>query len=143
MAVRVPRTAHDRHSHADECGARHAPRRAAVVSMLSWLASCSSLPQSSEPSWLDEDALRSCLAAKLPADMMDEATLRAPSVSLDLVVLPSGRIQSVALVSGSGSPAVDRYVIERFSDPQCAPFAAVDSPDAYSVELEIDIRTRQ
>ena len=101
---------------------------------------CTSLPETApEPAWLDEGALRSCLAGKIPVEMLHDSKIKRNSVSLDLTVLPSGRIDSVSVLEGSGSAALDEYLADRLRDAQCIPFARMDVADPYIVTLDLDL----
>jgi hypothetical protein len=117
---------------------------ALALAWLEFLASCSILPTpGSDASWVDPQALRSCLGVKVPMDMLKSNTLSTRSIALELTVLPSGRIESVSIIAGSGNATVDNYLLDRFADLACAPFAAIDSTEPYSVELEIDIQAER
>lgn len=104
------------------------------------VAGCASVPEpAEEPALLDERALRSCLMGKIPLDLLHDPKVQRNSVSLELTVLPSGRIESVAIVSGSGNGALDKYLADRLVDSRCAPFARMDWSDPYVVGLDLDL----
>ncbi len=91
--------------------------------------------------WLDEDAFRSCLALKLPVELIHDRSRVKGSVLLEIDVLPSGRIIRASILSGSGNPALDGYLADRLASLQCAPFEKVQSDEPYSVELELNLET--
>jgi hypothetical protein len=103
---------------------------------------CASLPDADvEPATLNEAALRSCLGGRIPIEMLHDPKVRSSSVSLDLTVLPSGRIDSVAVLSGSGNAELDAYLADRLRDSRCIPFLRMDTPDPYLVTLDLDLDT--
>lgn len=91
---------------------------------------------------MDEHAFKSCLGAaiKVPPELVRDRSVENGSIVFDIDVLPSGKIANAAIVSGSGNAALDQYMVDRLRNLDCAPFAVVDSPEAYSVELELEIQ---
>jgi hypothetical protein len=107
--------------------------------ILCLVAGCATTPPADEGVWLDEQAFRSCLGFKIPVEMIRDPSRVKGSVLLEIDVLPSGRIERVSIVSGSGNPALDEYLAGRLGNLQCAPFERVDSSEPYSVELELNL----
>ena len=113
-----------------------------VAMLVCVVQGCASLPEADvEPATLNEAALRSCLGGRIPIEMLHDPRVRRNSVSLDLTVLPSGRIDSVAVLSGSGNAELDAYLANRLRDSQCIPFLRMDTRDPYLVTLDLDLDT--
>ena len=102
-------------------------------------AGCASAPPAQEEAWLDEDAFRACLGPRIPVELLRDQSRVKSAVLLEIDVLPSGRIQRVSIVNGSGNPALDTYVASRLGGLQCAPFEKVDATEPYTVELELNL----
>jgi len=113
--------------------------------LLVWLlASCATSPApTKEANWLDEKAFRSCLGIKVPIEMIRDRNVQKGSISLEIDVLPSGKIESVSVISGSGNAALDEYLVGRLNNLRCAPFASIESPEPYSVNLELNIQVEK
>jgi hypothetical protein len=113
-----------------------------VAMVVCLVQGCATLPEADvEPATLNEAALRSCLGGRIPIEMVHDPKVRSNSVSLDLTVLPSGRIDSVAVLSGSGNAELDAYLADRLRDSRCIPFLRMDTPDPYLVTLDLDLDT--
>ena len=83
--------------------------------------------------------LRSCIGGKIPVEMLHDPKVQRNSVSLDLTVLPSGRIVDVSVLEGSGNAALDEFLADRLRDAQCIPFLRMDVSDPYLVTLDLDL----
>ena len=116
----------------------------ALLLLLGLLASCASSPAATDEAiWLDEKAFRSCLGIKVPPEMIRDRNVQKGTLLLEIDVLPSGRIESVSVVSGSGNPVLDEYLLGRLTRLQCAPFASVEPSEPYSVNLELEIQVEK
>jgi TonB family protein len=105
------------------------------------LAGCATPPAATDAApWMDERAFRSCLGIKVPPELIRDQRVEKGSIVFDIDVLPSGRIEDVSIISGSGNARLDQYMVERLRKLDCAPFAVVDSTEPYSVELELEIQ---
>ena len=113
--------------------------------LLVWLLACcaTSPAPTEEANWLDEKAFGSCLGIKVPIEMIRDRRVQKSSISLEIDVLPSGKIESVSVISGSGNAALDEYLVGRLSNLQCAPFASVKSAEPYAVNLELNIQVER
>jgi TonB family protein len=116
-------------------------RAATLASLLAAaiVAGCASAPPAQEDAWLDEDVLRACLGPRIPVELLGDGPRVKGVVLLEMNVLPSGRIQRVSIVTGSGNPALDEYLARRLGNFQCAPFEKVDATEPYTVEFELNL----
>jgi len=96
-----------------------------------------------DTSWLDESAFRACLGVKVPMETIRDPSFKRGTVSLQIELLPSGRIASAAIIAGSGNAAMDEYLQRRLNTMQCGPIANVDSSEPYSVILDLTIEVER
>jgi len=108
------------------------------------LAGCAAhRPPADDTNWLDEKAFRDCLGVKVPMETIRDPSFQRGTVSLQIELLPSGKITSAAIIAGSGNRALDEYLQRRLSTMQCGPIANVDSSEPYSVILDLTIEVER
>ena len=103
------------------------------------LAACASAPAPEPAPWVREDALRSCLALRIPPELVRGRGTQRITISLELTVLPSGRIESASVVSDPDNGPLDTLLAEQLVGLPCAPFAPVPALDAYPVSLQLQV----
>lgn len=106
------------------------------------LAACASAPAPDTAPWVRQEALRSCLALRIPPELVRDRGSERISVSMELTVLPSGHIESAEVVSDPDNAALDTFLAEQLVALPCAPFAPVQAQYAYPVSLQLQLNVR-
>ena len=114
-------------------------RAIAVLACL--LAGCATVPPPNA-GWLQPDALRSCLALRIPPELVRDHAGERITISMELTVLPSGRIESASVLSDPDNAALDTFLAEHLVALSCAPFTPVPALSAYPVNLQLQVNVR-
>jgi len=114
-------------------------RRAAAAACC-LLAACATTPPPPASDWVRQDTLRSCLSLRIPPDLVRGQGAGPITVSMELTVLPSGRIESASVITDPGNAALDTFLAEQLVGLPCAPFEPVQALYAYPVSLHLQIQ---
>ena len=102
------------------------------------VAACASAPPEPVP-WVRPEALRSCLALKMPPELLRGRGAERIAITIELTVLPSGHIESASVMSDPDNAALDTFLAEQLVALPCAPFAPVQALYAYPVSLQLQV----
>ena len=102
-------------------------------------AACATAPAPEPSPWVRPDALRSCLALRIPPELVRDRAGARIDISMELAVLPSGRIESASVVSEPDNAALDTFLAEELVALPCAPFAPVQARYTYPVSLRLQL----
>ena len=114
-------------------------RGAASALMGCLVAACVSAPVPEPAPWVRPEALRSCLALKIPPELVRDRGAGPITISIELTVLPSGHIDSASVLSDPDDAALDTFLAEQLVALPCAPFAPVQALYAYPVSLQLQV----
>ena len=106
------------------------------------VGACASAPAPETTPWVRQDALRSCLALRIPPELVRDRGTERITVSMELTVLPSGRIESASVMSDPDNAALDTFLAEQLVALPCAPFAPVQALYAYPVNLQLQVNVK-
>jgi hypothetical protein len=115
--------------------------RLAIAASCCLVAACATTTPPPASDWVRQDTLRSCLRLRIPPELVRAQDPGPIAVSMELSVLPSGRIESASVITDPGNAALDTFLAEQLVGLPCAPFEPVQALYAYPVSLHLQIQS--